>query len=236
MINERRVVAVVPARGGSKGVPGKNLRKIDGVSLLHRTLLTANDSRYIDDVVVSSDDEAILQHAAMIDGVVCLHRPAALASDDSAMWPVIDHALTSTRTADIVVLLQPTSPLRETSDIDAALEKFVDSSTTSLMSVCPTRTSPFWMYRLLPNGRLAPILPKDDVATRQELPPTVQVNGALYIVDTTWFNVHHVFVDDETVAYVMPWERSIDVDSEEDLMLAELLITHRKSPVQTNDN
>jgi N-acylneuraminate cytidylyltransferase len=234
MIDDRRVVAVVPARGGSKGVPGKNLRLVAGVSLLHRTLHTARASRYIDEVVVSSDDETILSHATHVDGVSITRRPTELATDSSAMWPVVDHVL-STTAADIVVLLQPTSPLRETADIDGALEKFVASHATSLISVSPSRTSPFWMYRLTEGDRLDPLLPKLDVLTRQELPTTFQVNGALYVVDSSWFSTTHTFVDDATIAYVMPAERSIDVDTPEDLFVAEALLALRESPSPSND-
>ena len=124
MIDNRRVVAVVPARGGSKGVPGKNLREVAGVSLLHRALQTATACNYVDAVVVSSDDDAILQHAGLVPGVLTLLRPSELATDASSMAPVVDHVL-SIHDADIVVLLQPTSPLREVHDIKGGLERFV---------------------------------------------------------------------------------------------------------------
>jgi CMP-N,N'-diacetyllegionaminic acid synthase len=227
MIDDRRVLAVVPARGGSKGVPGKNLREVGGVSLLHRTIRSAIASRHVDLVVVSSDDNTILEHASLLQGVITLRRPADLAGDDTAMAPVVVHAL-DTHPADIVVLLQPTSPLRETMDIDGALERLVASGANSLMSVCPAATSPFWMYLLGEDGRLLPVLPKSDAVTRQELPPTYQVNGAVYVVGSRWFREHRVFSDNETIAYVMPRERSIDVDSETDLIVAEALLAQRE--------
>jgi CMP-N-acetylneuraminic acid synthetase len=224
MINNRRVIAVVPARGGSKGVPGKNLRIVGGTSLLHRTLSVALASKYVDAVIASSDDDEILRHASMVDGVTALTRPADLASDTSAMAPVVEHVLHS-HDADIVVLLQPTSPLRQTNDIDKGLEKFIAARASSLISVCPARTSPYWMYRIVDGDRIEPVLAKPEAATRQELPATFQVNGALYIVDVDWFTQHRIFVDDSTVAYVMPSERSIDVDSPEDLLVAEALLS-----------
>ena len=223
MIDNRRVVAIVPARGGSKGVPGKNLREVAGVSLLHRALHTTIACQYVDAVVVSSDDDAILEHAAQVSGVLTLLRPSELATDASSMAPVVDHVL-SIHDADIVVLLQPTSPLPEVQHIDGGLRKFVDIGADSLVSVCPTRTSPYWMYRLADNERLQSVLPKLDAATRQELPETYQVNGALYIVGTSWFTKHHIFVDEQTIAYVMPAERSIDVDTPEDLIVAEAVL------------
>ena len=234
MIDDRRVIAVVPARGGSKGVPGKNLREVGGVSLLHRTLRAAAASRHVDLVVVSSDDDAILEHASLIEGVITLKRPTELAGDDTAMAPVVEHALDA-HPADVIVLLQPTSPLRETTDIDGALERFVSSGAHSIVSVCPTATSPYWMYLLGEDGRLQTILPKPDVATRQELPPTYQINGAVYVVESRWFREHRMFSDNETVAYVMPGERSIDVDSETDLMVANALVARRESATASND-
>lgn len=234
MIDGRRVLALVPARGGSKGVPGKNLREVGGISLLHRTLRSATTSRHVDFVVVSSDDNAILEHASLIEGAITLRRPAELAGDDTAMAPVVEHALDA-HPADIAVLLQPTSPLRETADIDGALERFVTSGANSLMSVCPTTTSPYWMYLLGEDGRLQPVLPKTDVVTRQELPPTYQVNGAVYVVGSRWFREHRVFADNETVAYVMPGERSIDVDSETDLIVAEALMARREPAAPPSD-
>jgi N-acylneuraminate cytidylyltransferase len=228
MIDNRRVVAVVPARGGSKGVPGKNLREVAGVSLLHRALQTATACNYVDAVVVSSDDDAILQHAGLVPGVLTLLRPSELATDASSMAPVVDHVL-SIHDADIVVLLQPTSPLREVHDIKGGLERFVAAGADSLVSVCPARTSPYWMYRLTDNGRLQSLLPKPDAATRQELPETYQVNGALYVVRASWFAEHHVFVDEQTVAYVMPVDRSIDIDNPEDLIVAEAVLRRHKA-------
>ena len=234
MIDNRRVLAVIPARGGSKGIPGKNLREVGGVSLLHRTIRAAMASRHVDLVVVSSDDNAILEHASLLQGVITLRRPADLAGDDTAMAPVVVHAL-DTHPADIVVLLQPTSPLRETNDIDDALERFVAAGADSLMSVCPTATSPFWMYRIGDDNRLESILPEQDATTRQQLPPTYQVNGAVYIVGSRWFREHRRFSDSETIAHVMPRERSIDVDTETDLLVAEALISKREPAAAPND-
>lgn len=234
MINNRRVIAVVPARGGSKGVPGKNLRIVGGQSLLHRTLLTARASKYLDGIIVSSDDDHILEHASQINDIEVLRRPADLATDESAMAPVVEHVLLF-YPADIVVLLQPTSPLRQTTDIDGALEKLVTEEATSVVSVCPARTSPHWMYHLVDGDRLQALLPKPEVATRQELPQYFQVNGALYAVDVAWFSEHKSFVNNETVAFVMPGDRSIDVDTPEDLDIAEALLLRQRRTATSAD-
>ena len=215
---------MVPARGGSKGIPGKNLKAIAGRSLLHRTINQALEANTIDDVVVTSDDEAILRHASEIAGVRTVERPRELAADDTAMWPVVMHALDHSPTCDVVVLLQPTSPLRIPADIDGAVGMLVERKANSVMSVCEVATSPYWMFTIGSGDKLQRILPKQPVATRQELPPCYEINGALYVVAADWFRQSQVFVDDDTLAFVMPRERSVDIDTPEDFALAERLL------------
>lgn len=224
MIGDRRVLAVVPARGGSKGIPGKNLRTIGGVSLLHRAVSVALESAHVDHVVVTSDDESILRHAEEIDGVTTLLRPAELAADDSAMWPTVVHALDHSDPADVVVLLQPTSPLRLASDVDEAIELLHARGATSVVSVSPVTKSPYWMYTIGGDQRMRPILPPNEATSRQQLPAVHAVNGAVYVVDTGHLRRAHRFVDDDTLAVVMPTSRSIDVDDPLDLVIAETIL------------
>ena len=224
MIGDKRVLAVVPARGGSKGIPGKNLKMIAGRSLLHRTIDQALTAKFVDEVVVTSDDQEILRHAKEIAGVRTIERPGNLAADDTAMWPVVLHALDGSSPCDVVVLLQPTSPLRLASDIDAAVTMLQNKNVNSVMSVCEVATSPYWMFTIDNGGKLQRVLPKQNVATRQELPRCFEINGALYVVNSAWFRSSQLFVDDDTLAYVMPRERSVDVDTPEDLATAERLL------------
>lgn len=225
MIGDKRVLAVVPARGGSKGIPGKNLKVIAGRSLLHRTLDQALAAKTVDEVVVTSDDHEIIRHANEIDGVRTIERPGELAADDTAMWPVVMHALENSVSCDVVALLQPTSPLRLAADIDAAVTMLSEQNSNSVMSVCEVATSPYWMFTIGRGGKLQRILPKQPVATRQELPTCYEINGALYVVNSTWFRSSQQFVDEDTLAYVMPRERSVDVDTLEDLATAERLLS-----------
>lgn len=224
MIGNKRVLAVVPARGGSKGIPGKNLKAMAGRSLLHRTIDQALAAHTIDDVVVTSDDAEILRHASEVAGVRTIERPRELAADDTAMWPVVVHALENSSPCDVVVLLQPTSPLRLPTDIDSAVTMLVERKANSVMSVCEVSTSPYWMFTIGSGDKLQRILPKQSATTRQELPPCYEINGALYVVTTDWFRQSQVFVDDETLAFVMPRERSVDIDTPEDFALAERLL------------
>ena len=224
MIGNKRVLAVVPARGGSKGIPGKNLKAMAGRSLLHRTIDQALAAHTIDDVVVTSDDAEILRHASEVAGVRTIERPRELAADDTAMWPVVVHALENSSACDLVVLLQPTSPLRLPTDIDSAVTMLVERKANSVMSVCEVSTSPYWMFTIGSGDKLQRILPKQPATTRQELPPCYEINGSLYVVMTDWFRQSQVFVDDETLAFVMPRERSVDIDTPEDFALAERLL------------
>lgn len=225
MIGNKRVLALVPARGGSKGIPGKNMKVIVGRSLLHRTIDQALAAKTVDEVVVTSDDQAILRHAQEVDGVRTIERPSELAADDTAMWPVVMHALKHSPPCDVVVLLQPTSPLRLATDIDAAIALLEEKNANSVMSVCEVSTSPYWMFTIDNGDKLKRILPKLQAATRQELPKCYEINGAVYVVNSSWFRTSQLFVDDETLAYVMPRERSVDVDTMEDLAIAERLLS-----------
>jgi len=222
MIGDKRVLAVVPARGGSKGIPGKNLKVLAGRSLLHRTIDQALATTTIDDVVVTSDDAETLRHASEVTGVRTVERPSELAADDTAMWPVVIHALDHSPACDLVVLLQPTSPLRLPSDIDGAVSLLVTRDANSVMSVCEVATSPYWMFTIGGGDKLQRVLPKQPVATRQELPTCYEINGALYVVAVDWFRESRLFVDDDTLAYVMPQSRSVDIDTVEDFQLAEM--------------
>jgi CMP-N-acetylneuraminic acid synthetase len=120
--------------------------------------------------------------------------------------------------------LQPTSPLRLPSDIDRAVALLADKGADSVMSVCEATTSPYWMFTIDDDDKLHRILPKQPVATRQELPICFEINGAIYAVSLNWFRRSHVFVDEDTLAYVMPRGRSIDIDTPEDLAIAEYLL------------
>jgi N-acylneuraminate cytidylyltransferase len=233
VIDGLRVLAIVPARGGSKGIPGKNLAEVGGVPMLELAVRCAQRSRHVDEVAVTSDDAATLARAGALPGVTVVRRPAELATDDVAMAPVVAHAVGECAPCDVIVLLQPTSPLREPGDVDGALELLASRGAASVVSVAPVATSPWWMYVVDGDGLMSPVLPKSAAATRQELPDVVAVNGAVYAVRTGWFLTASAFVDAGTLAYPMPRERSIDVDTPADLAVARALAAGR--PVASDD-
>ena len=213
MIGDRRVLALIPARGGSKGIPRKNIRLVQGRPLLAFTAEAALASRYVDRVVVSTDDEEIAQAARAAGCDVPFMRPAELASDTAGSVDVAEHALAQLPGYDVLVLLQPTSPMRTAADIDGACELFA-AGAQSCVSVCAVDEHPYWMYRIGPRARLEPLMPDAcGVSRRQDLPPVYSLNGAIYIVDAQRLLQSRAFVDDDTVAYVMPAARSLDIDT-----------------------
>jgi CMP-N,N'-diacetyllegionaminic acid synthase len=214
MIGTRKVLALIPARGGSKGLPGKNVLQVAGRPLLAWSVDAARAARSVDRLVLSSDDDAIMAAARSCGCEVPFVRPAALASDTAATIDVVMHALDALPGYDLIVLLQPTSPLRTAADIDAACERLVTSGAPACVSVSPVELSPYWMYYLGDNDNLVPVVESPQVVTRrQELPAVYALNGAVYVADTAWLRRSRAFITRDTVAHVMPIERSIDIDT-----------------------
>lgn len=221
MIGARKVLAVIPARGGSKGLPGKNTLPVRGRPLLAWTAEAALGAHAVDRVVVSSDADAILA-AARSCGVEPLRRPAGLATDTATTIDVVLHALDACPGYDVVVVLQPTSPLRTAADIDAALERLAASGAPACVSVCEAEQSPYWMYRISAGETLVPIVDAPAGATRrQDLPAVYVLNGAIYAADAAWLRKERAFVTARTVAHVMPAERSLDIDTARDFQCFE---------------
>jgi N-acylneuraminate cytidylyltransferase len=225
VIGSRNVLAVIPARGGSKGLPGKNILPVHGRPLLSWTTDAALAAAALDRVVVSSDSDAILA-AARACGVEALRRPAELATDTATTLDVVLHALDACPGHDVVVVLQPTSPLRTAADIDAALDRFAASGAPSCVSVCEAEQSPYWMYRLGDGQALLPVVEGALQATRrQDLPAVYVLNGAVYVADAAWLRTTRAFVAAGTVAHVMPPERSLDIDTAHDFERFEKTVT-----------
>jgi CMP-N,N'-diacetyllegionaminic acid synthase len=225
MYKEYRVLGVIPARGGSKGVPRKNVRLLAGKPLIGWTIEQAAQSRYIDRVIVSSEDEEICQVAKQSGAEIPFVRPAELASDTASGVDVLCHAVENAGADyDYVVLLQPTSPLRESTDIDAAIEYCVEQAVTSVVSLAEATKSPYWMYHMKEGGELTPFV--DNAASnRQELPQSYALNGAVYVLEVARLLASRKILDEQTLGYVMPAERSYDIDTETDFLICEFLKT-----------
>lgn len=219
MIKNQRVVAIIPARGGSKGVPRKNLRTYQNRSLLAHTISTARASQYIDAVVVSSEDPEILHEAKQQGAEVPFIRPSTLAEDSSPAIDCVLHALDHLPLYDYVILLQVTSPLRTTADIDNCLDYCMQQQAASCVSVTASSQHPFWMYTLNEQQQLTPLFSDSTPTRRQDLPPIYVLNGAIYLANTDWLRKNKAFVTQETLAFQMPEERSLDIDEEFDFCI-----------------
>lgn len=222
MYRDKRILGLIPARGGSKGLPGKNIRPLAGKPLLAWTIEAARGSRYLDRIVLSSDDEAILACGRQWGAETPFVRPRHLAADDAPGMAVVLHALEQLPGYDWVVLLQPTSPLRLAQDIDAAIERLHDCGAPACVSVTAVDKSPYWMYFLSGEHCLQPVLPLSERAVnRQCLPDIYVLNGAVYVAEIAGLQASGSFLGGGAVAYVMPASRSVDIDTERDFALAE---------------
>lgn len=227
MIQGKRVLAIVPARGGSKGVPQKNVRLVGGKPLIGWTAEAAKASKYIDKLIVSSDDKQIIDVAKQYGCEAPFIRPKAFAEDDTPGIVPVLHAIEECPGYDYVVLLQPTSPLRNTKDIDAAIEQCIMSQAPACVSVCETDKSPFWMFYVEEHGKMSSVLP-DGLeyrnSQRQFIRNAYVLNGAVYVGKQDWLLENKSFISEETVAYIMPKERSIDVDTEFDMKVLKIIL------------
>lgn len=222
-----RTLAVVPARGGSRGLPGKNLAQVGGRSLVARAVACARQLPTIDRIVVTSDASEILAEAERTGAEAWL-RPAALADDEAPTLPVVLQVLDAVGDADRVVVLQPTSPLRSAWDVDSCLEKL--RSAPSAVTVCPTSHPPQWMFRVR-DDRLVPVLGWEMPTRRQDADAVYVLNGAVYAARAEHLRQGEGFLGPDTGVVLMPWERSIDVDDAIDLEIARTLVGFQGDPL-----
>lgn len=222
------VLAVVPARAGSKRLPGKNTMKLSGKPLISWTLDAAQESQVIDLLVVSSDDERVLALGQQ-SGARTLRRPQNLAQDTSSTYDVLLHTLEYLAQAGLrparIMLLQPTSPLRDADYIRSAVALMDSTQAQSVVSVCPCDHSPLWCNTLDPLGTMDHFLSPSLLNQRsQDLPQYYRLNGAIYIAKTESFIENKGFFMANSKAYVMPSERSVDIDTIIDFKLCQLII------------
>ena len=232
MFDDRRVLALIPARGGSKGLPGKNVAPLGGRPLIAWTVAAARGSAFVDEVVVTTDDDAIAQAAVAAGARVPFRRPAALAADEARMGDVVAHALEALAAGDApygwLLLLQPTSPLRTATHIDEAFARLRASAGRAVVSVCEAEHSPRWTASLPPDGNMAGFGdPAATRANRQDLGVFYRLNGAIYLTDIEYWRDRQGFLGPATYAYVMAQDDSVDIDRPLDLDLAALLLARR---------
>lgn len=227
MIHNETVLAIIPARGGSKGLPGKHNRDLNGKPLIAWTIETALQSAYLDRVILSSDCESIIRTARSYGCEVPYVRDPILAQDETPMMDVIFDAIDRCPGYEWTVLLQPTSPLRLVSDIDNALQQCVHYKAPACVSVCAAQEKPHWMYTISDEQKMHPLFAEHARATRrQDLPIYYSLNGALYIAKTEWLLRSRDFLGSDTIAYIMPVERSIDIDTARDFFYLQATLNY----------
>lgn len=216
-----RLVAIVPVRSGSKGLPGKNLKQLGGVPLWERAVAHGLDAGA--EVLVTTDSADILGQCAR-EGVTLVERPSELATDTTPMDPVMLHVLAQIDGPARIVLLQPTSPMRNQDDI-AACVKLHASARFDLVKTLTTADAGVLKYGTMDDGRFVPVSdPAYCFTNRQNLPPVMKPNGAVYVFDKDWFQGNGGFATDRIGGVVMPPERSFDIDTEADFARAEALL------------
>lgn len=219
---KKSILAVIPARGGSKGIPGKNLYPFANRPLIAWTIDAAMQANCVDRIVVSTDDPEIADTSRDLGADAPFLRPPELATDNAGSLDVLRHSIMACPGYDLVVFLQPTSPLRSAHDIDAAYELMQERSATVCVSVTSVDQSPWLMYAMGTENRISPILPPlEGVTRRQDYPAIYKLNGAIYFWNTIAFLKSRKMVTEESVGYVMPTERSIDIDTLEDVVQGE---------------
>lgn len=226
------ILAIIPARGGSKSIPTKNIRPVAGKPLIAWTIQAALASHHSPRVIVSTDHEQIAETARCFGAEVPFLRPAELAQDDTPGIAPILHAAQwlaeqENYHPDFVMCLQPTSPLRVTEDIDQAIDLLLAKAADAVVSVTPADHHPYWMKRLDPSGRLGDFAPHPPTIRRQDLPAAYALNGAIYVARCEVLLGYKTWYTDKTYGYVMPPERSIDVDSQWDMYLADLIMKNK---------
>jgi len=226
------MLAIIPARAGSKGVPGKNKAPIAGRPLVDYTVTALERARSVTGIILSTDDEDIRAQYRDRASLCVVDRPPSLAQDDSTTAEVVAHALDAWQALgrDIphaLFVAQPITPLRTAADIDAAFELFERTRCESLISACRAEgiRHPSGMYRMEEGKqRGAPYLAGAEPTRRQDFETVYQRNGAVYLVTTEFFFRTGRLRSDDPVIYEMPWERSINIDVPGDLMIARALI------------
>ncbi|MHA7875796.1 acylneuraminate cytidylyltransferase family protein [Roseivivax sp.] len=220
-MSDKGLLAIIPARGGSKGLPRKNVLPLGAQPLIAWTIRAALASAAVQRVIVSTDDREIAEAARAAGAEVPFLRPPELASDTATSADVVAHALAQAPGFASGVLLQPTSPFRTAEDIDAAQALWRAGQAATCVSVCEAEESPWLMFTRDQGGQLGRVLPLPEQGLRrQDLAPAYLLNGAMYFFRTEDFLADRQFVSDDTVGYVMPRARSLDIDTAEDLELA----------------
>lgn len=230
-VGEKQFLGVIPARGGSKGIPRKNLYPLLGRPLISYTFEAAKGSKYLNRIILSTDDEEIAALGRSYAVEVPFIRPARLARDNTPMIEVLTHALGELKSEgfrpNYVVLLQPTSPLRTSLHIDEAIERLLSTGADTVVSVTevPHQLTPISLMRLESGGRIVPYLEGELVARREDKPKLYARNGPAVLITKKELIESGKLYGKNVYHFEMEKEVSVDIDEKFDITLAELLLT-----------
>lgn len=221
-------LAIIPARKGSKGVKDKNIKLLKGKPLMAHTIQAAIDSEMFDRIIVSTDSEYYASIARKYGADVPFLRDTANSSDNASSWDVVKEVLSKLKnvgqTFDSFALLQPTSPLRDGSDIKEAYKVLKQEHAESIVSVCEMEHSPLWSNVLPQNYSLSHFIRQEGEKKRQDLEKYYRLNGAIYIATVNSFLEKNTVYGEKSFAYVMETSKSVDIDTELDFIIAEAIM------------
>ena len=225
------ILAIIPARGNSKGLRKKNIKKLAGKPLIYYTIKEAKKSKFITKLVVSTENLEISKIAKKYE-VEVIPRPKYLARDHTpslvVFRQVVDYLHNVDFNPDVIVILQPTSPLRKVIDIDSSIKKFLKNKPKTIVGISEFEHPPSWIFKIV-NGKLKPIIKSPKIHRRQESFKLYSPNGAIYVFDSNDLMKKDFEYGENDLPYVMPTERSIDIDSKLDFKLAEFLLKQKSS-------
>ena len=222
------VLAIIPARSGSKGLKDKNIKDLAGHPLIHYSICAALESKVFDEVMVSTDSERYAEIAKECGASVPFLRSEEMSSDTATSWDMVEEVLTKYEEVgkhfDTVCLLQPTSPLRKAEDIISAYQIFKEKGAIAVVAVCEADHPPMSFGTIDSDGGLGHFINRDAVGRRQDYKTYYRINGAVYFVDVKSLREDHFIYKEKSYAYIMDRKRSIDIDNEFDFQMTEFLI------------
>ena len=227
-----KILGIIPARSGSKGIPNKNIVDFSEKPLIAWTIKAALESNSIDKIIVSTDSQRIAEISTSYGAEVPFLRPSNLSEDDSTAIDVDIHAIEWLENnenfhAKYIVHLQPTSPFRKAEDIRNAIDLAIKKKADSVVSLCAVTEHPYWMKQVNEDGKITNFLNDKQINNRQQLPIVNRLNGAIYIARTDLLREKRTWFFEQTYAYIMSRQSSIDIDEPYDLKIARLLIAEK---------
>jgi N-acylneuraminate cytidylyltransferase/CMP-N,N'-diacetyllegionaminic acid synthase len=234
MYKNKTFLAIIPARGGSKGFPGKNIKELCGKPLIAWSIEAGLKCKYLDEVMVTTDYQNIVEVSKQYGAIVPFLRPNKLASDTTTSFDAIKHTIEYYKNElnkefDYIVLLEPTSPLRESSDIDKAIEVLLDSDVDSIVGICRTEDqNPVFLVLKNEKSFISGYENKEmKVLRRQDIKDVYFFEGTIYISKTNVLLDKKTFYHENTIGYEVPKYKSLEIDDMDDFVMVEAIMKHK---------